>query len=194
MCAFSNFRIVFYINKYKSPEQATSLLAGGGRGAAGAGSISMGIPPEERGSDDTSQTNDEWTLTSIGTPQESVEIERARSHPTTSSRTLPGQSSLLANPPTMIKDSPPQALDSTQTARHPRASKIVTTRHTTAAGEPICFAHRAKHRLQTQGLTIFRRRLDYLYIYIYICTACRYLEHLRRQDTFVNFRIVFKTP
>ena len=78
MCAFSNFRIVFYINKYRSPEQATSLLAGGGRGAAGAGSISMGIPPEERGSDDTSQTNDEWTLTSIGTPQESVEIGRAR--------------------------------------------------------------------------------------------------------------------
>ena len=32
----------------RSPEQATSLLAGGGRRATGAGSISMGIPPEEK--------------------------------------------------------------------------------------------------------------------------------------------------
>ncbi|KAL6717925.1 hypothetical protein ACLMJK_004010 [Lecanora helva] len=32
----------------KSPEQATSLLAGGGRRATGAGSISMGIPPEDK--------------------------------------------------------------------------------------------------------------------------------------------------
>ena len=32
----------------RSPEQATSLLAGGGRRAAGAGSISMGIPPEDK--------------------------------------------------------------------------------------------------------------------------------------------------
>ena len=32
----------------RSPEQATSLLAGGGRRATGAGSISMGIPPEDK--------------------------------------------------------------------------------------------------------------------------------------------------
>ena len=32
----------------RSPPQATSLLAGGGRRATGAGSISMGIPPEEK--------------------------------------------------------------------------------------------------------------------------------------------------
>ena len=32
----------------RSPEQATSLLAGGGRRAASAGSISLGIPPEEK--------------------------------------------------------------------------------------------------------------------------------------------------
>lgn len=32
----------------RSPEQATSLLAAGGRRATGAGSISMGIPPEEK--------------------------------------------------------------------------------------------------------------------------------------------------
>ena len=51
--------------------------------------------------DDTSQTDDEWPLTSIGTPQESVEIGRARPHPTTSARTLPGQTP-LANPSTTI--------------------------------------------------------------------------------------------
>ena len=32
----------------RSPEQATSLLAGGGRRATGAGSITMGIPPEDK--------------------------------------------------------------------------------------------------------------------------------------------------
>jgi len=32
----------------RSPEQATSLLAGGGRRATGAGSISIGIPPEDK--------------------------------------------------------------------------------------------------------------------------------------------------
>ena len=53
--------------------------------------------------DDASQTGDEWTLASIETPQQSVEIGRARQHPTTSSRTLPGQTSLSANPPTTIE-------------------------------------------------------------------------------------------
>ena len=43
---FESFPI--YIDKYRSPEQATSLLAGGGQRATGAGSISMGLPPEEK--------------------------------------------------------------------------------------------------------------------------------------------------
>ena len=55
------------------------------------------------GDDATSQTDDEWTLTSLATPHESVEHGLTRPHPTTSLRTLPGRSSLLANPPTTIE-------------------------------------------------------------------------------------------
>ena len=51
--------------------------------------------------DGSSLTDDEWTLASIETPQESVETGRARPHPTISSRTLPGQASLSANPPSI---------------------------------------------------------------------------------------------
>ena len=59
---------------------------------------------EGNGDDDApSQTDDEWTLTSAAMPHESVEHQRDRPHPTTSSRTLPGQSSLLANPPTTME-------------------------------------------------------------------------------------------
>ena len=48
--------------------------------------------------EDTLQTDDELTLASIETPQESVETGRARRHPTISSRTLPGQTPLLDDP------------------------------------------------------------------------------------------------
>ena len=59
---------------------------------------------EGNGGDDApSQTDDEWALTSLEAPHQSVEHGRARPHPTTSSRTLPGRSSLLANPPTRME-------------------------------------------------------------------------------------------
>ncbi len=67
--------------------------------------------------DDPSQRDDEWTLTSIETPKESVETPD-RPHPTTSSRTLPGRTSLLANPPTTI-DSPDMPSRMTLRSRKP---------------------------------------------------------------------------
>ena len=73
---------------------------------------------DDGGDDAPSQTDDEWTLTSVGRPYESVEHGRDRPHPTTSSRTLPGQSSLLANPPTTIAS---QAMPSRMTLRSNRA-------------------------------------------------------------------------
>ena len=58
---------------------------------------------EGNGGDDTpSQSDDEWTLTSLATPHESIEHGLTRPHPTTSLRTLPGQSSSLLYPPTTI--------------------------------------------------------------------------------------------
>ena len=57
----------------------------------------------DRSGDDASHTDNEWALASIETPQESVESGRIRAHPTTSSRTLPKQNSLLAKPPTTIE-------------------------------------------------------------------------------------------
>ena len=55
------------------------------------------------GDDAPSQTDDEWTLSSLATPHESVEHGLTRPHPTTSSRRLPGRSSSLVNPPTTIE-------------------------------------------------------------------------------------------
>ena len=94
--------------------------------------------------EDTSQTDDELTLVSIETPQESVKTGRARRHPTTSSRTLPGL--------TPSFDEPIQTIES------PDISSRMTLRSRRVLAPPASFMEEdARASVGTSTLTPVRR-------------------------------------